>query len=218
MTCPRCPLAADCPNRTPGEVRLRSVDYRRRDRALSRSLALAIASTSSSLLIRDRPRTSSRLAMSIRCALDAFASTPPAVARDRREDGAERAACGSEGPLRSFGSQWSPTFSYECLRAENAVRCARSPSPYVCTAESCVFAQVSCAFSGERRRVDGSSSLAGIRRHLRSGGIPAERPRAPVGDRCPRPCESARSALERVADLVRRVLDLLARVLDVGLG
>src|SRR4029079_17494353 len=28
----------------------------------------------------------------------------------------------------------------------------------------------------------------------------------------------ARSALERVADLVRRVLDLLARVLDVGLG
>jgi len=27
-----------------------------------------------------------------------------------------------------------------------------------------------------------------------------------------------RSALERVADLVRRVLDLLARVLDVGLG
>src|SRR6185437_17084111 len=162
MPCPRCPLAADCPNRTPGEVRLRSVDYRRRDRALSRSLALAIASTSSSLLIRDRPRTSSRLATSIRCALDAFASTPPAVARDRREDGAERAACGSEGPLRSLGSQWSPTFSYECLSAENAVRCARSPSPYSSTAESCAFDQMDCACFGERLMVSGISFDAGM--------------------------------------------------------
>jgi hypothetical protein len=93
----------------------------------------------------------------------AEASTPPRVRDgDRRAAGPPRAACSSDGPFLPFGSQWSPTFSYECFSEENAVRCARSPSPYVWTAESCVFAQVSWAFFGERRTVEGISLRAGM--------------------------------------------------------
>ena len=116
----------------------------------------------------------------MRCDLDAFASTPPAVGRALREVGVDRAAWASDGPFSSLGSQWSPTFSYECLSEENAVRCARSPSPYVSTAESCVFDQVSCAFFGDRFRVDGSSSSAGIGPHLRQG-VTRKSGGAPVG-------------------------------------
>ena len=47
--------------------------------------------------------------------------------------------------LPSLCSQRSPTFSWVCLRAANAVRWARSPSPYWSTAESCVLPQVSRA-------------------------------------------------------------------------
>src|SRR6185369_222140 len=130
--------------------------------AVFRLFAFLIALTSSSLVIRDRPLTSSRFARSIRCALDALASTPPAVDRDPRDAGVDRAACLSDGPLRPLGSQWSPTFSNECFSAANAVRCARWPSPYSFTAESCALDQVSCAFFGERCRVDGSSLLAGM--------------------------------------------------------
>ena len=50
----------------------------------------------------------------------------------------------------------------EAASDANAVRCARSPSPYVSTAASCVFDQVSCAFFGDRRSVPGISSRAGI--------------------------------------------------------
>jgi hypothetical protein len=84
-----------------------------------------MALTSSSFVIRERPLTSSFFATSIRCVLDALASTPAAVGRDLREDGVERDAWASDGPFRLLGSQWSPTFSNECLSAANAVRWAR---------------------------------------------------------------------------------------------
>src|SRR5690606_5379352 len=72
------------------------------------------------------------------------------------------AARGSDGPFDSFSTQRSPDFLNECLRAEKAVRCARSPSPYDSTAESCAFAHVRCAFAGERFSVLGSFSRPGM--------------------------------------------------------
>ena len=51
-------------------------------------------------------------------------------------------------------------WSRECLSAANAVRCARSPSPYSSTAWSWVLTYVSCAFFGERLIV-----LGILRRH-----------------------------------------------------
>ena len=73
--------------------------------AVFRLFAFLIALTSSPLVIRDRPLMSSRFATSIRWVLDALASTPPAVDRDVRDDGVDRAACESDGPLRPLGSQ-----------------------------------------------------------------------------------------------------------------
>jgi hypothetical protein len=64
--------------------------------------------------------------------------------------------------LRPLSSQWSPTFSWVCLREANAVRWARSPSPYWSTAASWVLPQVSRAFFDERATVEGMSFLAGI--------------------------------------------------------
>jgi hypothetical protein len=61
-----------------------------------------------------------------------------------------------------LSSQWSPTFSWACLREANAVRWARSPSPYWSTAASWVLPQVSRAFFDERATVEGMSFLAGI--------------------------------------------------------
>src|SRR6266487_3350464 len=124
-----------------------------------------MASTSSSLRMLDRPLMSSRRATSIRWDLEALASTPSAVSAGRRL--APRAACSSLGPFCFLGSQWSPTFSYECLSEANAVRWARSPSPYVSTAESCVSLQISWACLSLRLMVLGSSSRAGIAFHLR---------------------------------------------------
>ena len=74
------------------------------------------------------------------------------------------ATSGSDGPGSSLATQRSPTFSNECFSDANAVRCARSPSPYVSTAASCVLDQVSCAFFGDRCSVPGSSSFAGMRK------------------------------------------------------
>src|SRR3954454_3947700 len=121
-----------------------------------------MALTSSSFFIFERPSTPSFFATPIRCSLVALASTPPAVLPPLRALAPFFSACLSEGPFLSFFSQWSPTFSKLCLRAENAVRCARSPSPYSFTAESWALLQVRCAFFGERSRVEGSSSFAGI--------------------------------------------------------
>lgn len=93
----------------------------------------------------------------------ALASTPPAVLLGlRRADTPLRAACLSDGPLWSFDSQWSPTFSKLCLSDANAVRRGRSPSPYSFIAESYVFAQVRCAFFDERATVLGIALRAGI--------------------------------------------------------
>src|SRR5688500_16650140 len=135
-----------------------SAAWSQRDALLvARAFAFCSALTSWSLVIRDRPGTSRRLARSIGCALDALASTPPAVLPPLRAAGPLLAAWLSEGPFSFFGSQWSPTFSNECFSESNAVRCARSPSPYCSTAESWVLPHVSCAFLGERCRVDGMS-------------------------------------------------------------
>ena len=73
-----------------------------------------------------------------------------------------RFARGSDGPRRRFGTQRSPTFSKECLSAANAVRWARSPSPYSLTALSWAFAHVRCASFGERLIVSGISVRVGI--------------------------------------------------------
>src|SRR3954451_18155338 len=121
-----------------------------------------MALTSSSFFIFERPSTPSFFATPIRCSLVALASTPPAVLPPLRALAPFFSACLSEGPFLSFFSQWSPTFSKPCLRAENAVRCARSPSPYSFTAASWAFIQVRCAFFGDRSSVEGSSSFAGI--------------------------------------------------------
>src|SRR5215210_3330418 len=136
-----------------------------------RSLALPIASTSSSLLIVDRPGTSSRFATSIRWVFVALASTPPAVRPALRLPGPVFSARSSDGPFSAFCSQWSPTFSCVCFSDANAVRCARSPSPYWSTAESCVLPHVSCAFLGERWTVEGMSFLAGM--FITSRGAPS---------------------------------------------
>src|SRR5690606_12927602 len=69
---------------------------------------------------------------------------------------------GSDGPLRSFGIQRPPCFLNVRLSAANAVRWARSPSPYRSTALSCALTHVRCAFEGERRSVDGISFCPGI--------------------------------------------------------
>src|SRR4051794_33261976 len=81
---------------------------------VSRALAFWIASTSSSLLIDDRPGTSRRLATSYRWALLALASTPPSVFQPRPVCSADS----SLGPFSSLGSQWSPTFSKPRLTEE----------------------------------------------------------------------------------------------------
>src|SRR4051794_9236541 len=59
----------------------------RRALAVERLLAFWMAWTSSCLLIVDRPRTSRRRATSMRCALLALASTPPAVFPPPRRGG-----------------------------------------------------------------------------------------------------------------------------------
>src|SRR5829696_9075008 len=125
-----------------GQLRLVQRDVRSQDcRALadSRSLAFGSASTSSVLVMLERPLMPSRVASSYRCFLEAFASTPPAVGRSVSTP---PSACWSDGPRRSFGSQWSPTFSCVCFRALKATRCARSSSPYCSAAESCALAKV----------------------------------------------------------------------------
>src|SRR5690606_25814800 len=76
-----------------------------------------------------------------------------------------RAACGSDGPLLSFFTHLSPRFSYWCLSAAKATRCALPPSPYVSTALSWAFFQMCCACFSERMMVLGMSVfsvLAGI--------------------------------------------------------
>lgn len=105
-----------------------------RARRVARSLARWIASTSSSLVMVDRPSTSSRRATSSRCSLVAFASTPPAVSVV--ESSPPSSARSSDGPGSSFGSQWSPIFSCVCLSAANATRRARSSEPYCSLAAS----------------------------------------------------------------------------------
>src|SRR3954467_6087405 len=92
---------------------VRTADQRLR--LLSRRLAFLIASTSSSLVIDDRPLISSRLATSSRCFLLAFASTPSALLP--LAFGPPLRARESDGPLEPLGSQWSPTFSKLCLSA-----------------------------------------------------------------------------------------------------
>src|SRR3954451_10236430 len=151
-----------------------------RARAVSRLFAFSIASTSSSFVIEERPRTSSRRATCMRCDLLALASTPPAVGPPRRAADPPFAAWLSDGPDRSFGSQWSPTFSCVCLSAANAVRWARSPSPYCSAAESWVAPHVSRAFLPDLATVDGWSFdpelrdffAAGMTDHL-GDGVPA---------------------------------------------
>jgi len=86
-----------------------------RDFALSRLFAFSMAPTSSSLVMLERPEPSKRRARSCRCFLEAFASTPPAVFRLVF---LPPSVCLSEGPFCSFGSQWSPTFSWVCFSAE----------------------------------------------------------------------------------------------------
>jgi len=61
-----------------------------------------------------------------------------------------------------LGTQRSPAFSKECFRAANAVRCARSPSPYSRTALSWVFIHVRWALDGDRLIVLGITSRAGM--------------------------------------------------------
>jgi hypothetical protein len=122
--------------------------------------AFLMAPTSSCLVILDRPVTPSFLATFCRCSLLALASTPWAVLPERS------VAPLSDGPFACFDSQWSPIFSNECLSAANAVMCARRPSPYSLTAESCALIHVFCAFFGERMMVDGSSLTAGMSIHL----------------------------------------------------
>src|SRR3954453_9587727 len=144
-----------------------SVRSRSRDLRLAAALAFWIASTSSALVILDRPRTSRRPATSSRCFLLALASTPPAVGRSVSTP---PAACSSLGPRCSFGSQWSPTFSNECLSDDIAVRCARSPSPYCSTALSSVSAYVSWACLEDRLMVLGRFSRAGMPEGSRAAG------------------------------------------------
>ena len=87
--------------------------------------------------------------------MEAFASTPPAVSSELSPP---CSALASDGPFSSLGSQWSPTFSWVCFTAAHAVRAARDSSWYSSSAESYACANVSCAFSSERRSVDGISS------------------------------------------------------------
>src|SRR3954471_25091597 len=65
----------------------------------------------------------------------------------------------SEGPVRSFGSQWSPFFSATFFTDPHAVRCARCSSPYSCCALSRVFSYVRWTLAGERSSVLGRSSF-----------------------------------------------------------
>src|SRR5438045_2803083 len=101
------------------------------------------------------------LARSYRCCLEAFASTPPADGRDVSRPPLD---CSSDGPLAPLflGSQWSPTFSWVCLRAPYATRFARSPSPYSSTAESWALANVRWAFASDRLIVLGSSLFLAV--------------------------------------------------------
>ena len=87
--------------------------------------------------------------------MEAFASTPPAVSSLLSPP---FSALASDGPFSSLGSQWPPTFSWVCFTAAHAVRAARDSSWYSSCAESYACANVSCAFSSERRSVDGISS------------------------------------------------------------
>lgn len=103
----------------------------------------------------------------------------PWVFPPRRAAAPDFAACLSDGPLRFFSTERSPRFSNECSSAANAVRCARSPSPYVSTAESCAFIHVRVAFSDARRSVEGSSLRAGIADLLRAIGTARSPARAP---------------------------------------
>src|SRR5215217_8602876 len=139
------------PHCGPGKARRQD----RSARADSRSLAFCSASTSSVLVMLERPLMPSRVASSYRCFLEAFASTPPAVGRSVSTP---PSACSSEGPGRSLGSQRSPTFSCVCLSALKATRCARCSSPYCSAAESCALAKVLWALASDRCSVLGSSS------------------------------------------------------------
>jgi hypothetical protein len=85
-------------------------------RPRARRLCFLIASTSSDLVIVERPGTSSRRATSSKCFLLALASTPSADGPVLL--GPPPSARLSEGPRFSLGSQWSPTFSKLCLTAE----------------------------------------------------------------------------------------------------
>src|ERR1700754_243720 len=78
-------------------------------RLVMRRLAFLIALTSWVLLMVDRPEMSSRRATSIKCLLDALASTPSAEVPEGF--GPPLRARVSDGPFSAFGSQWSPTFS-----------------------------------------------------------------------------------------------------------
>ena len=134
---PRCPVppwpasrrqptdhyASDLPNKQ----RVRR-GYFRRAFADSRLLAFCNALTSSPLLIAERPGMSSLVASSYRCFLEALASTPPAVGRLVSRP---PSACGSDGPLFSFGSQRSPTFSWVCFNALESHLVRRSFVPFV---------------------------------------------------------------------------------------
>src|SRR5581483_2335165 len=89
--------------------------------------------------------------------------TPPAVGLGcSRASGPRLAAWSSDGPLCSLGSQWSPTFSNECLSESYAVRWARSPSPYCSTALSWVLAHVRWALADDRLMVPGISFSVGM--------------------------------------------------------
>ena len=95
----------------------------------SRLFAFCNAFTSSPFDIEERPEISSRFARSYRCALDALASTPPAVGRLVFRPPFAWASDGPFLPLLFF-SQWSPTFSWVCFNAEKPTWWARCSSPY----------------------------------------------------------------------------------------
>src|SRR5690606_9925476 len=91
---------------------------RSRIRVPAQSCLRAIASPSSCLVIRDRPRTPRPAARSYSSfLLLPSTSTPPAVLPlPSRARGSPARA--SDGPLRSLGTQRSPRFSNLCLSAE----------------------------------------------------------------------------------------------------
>ena len=101
-----------------------------------------------------------------RASCSPWATLPPAVgARSGSVDFflevVLRAAWGSDGPLRSFFTHLSPSFSYSCFNDAKATRWAESP--YVSTALSCVSCQIFCACVSERSIVLGMSDVSFFR-------------------------------------------------------